>query len=73
MLPKSSSPLIGRFDKTVACRSDLCAMPTSPSRVRRTHFCSLCLSHGRVIVGKLGGTALHAGTRAPLDGHTPAC
>ena len=50
MLCKSSSPLIGWFDKAVACCSDLCAMPTPGSGLRRTQFCSLCLSHGRVVV-----------------------
>ena len=44
MLHMPSSPLIGWFDTAVACRSGLCVMPTSRSRVRRTQFCSLCLS-----------------------------
>ena len=50
MLRNSGSPLIGWFDAAVACRSALCVMRTSRSRVRRTHICSLCLCHGRVIV-----------------------
>ena len=36
MLRNLSSPLIGWFDTAVECRSDLCGMPASRSRVRRT-------------------------------------
>ena len=50
MLRRLSSPLIVWFNTAVACRSDLCVMPSSQSRVRRTEFCSLCLSSGRVVV-----------------------
>ena len=73
MLRKSSSPLIGWFDTAAVCCSDLRIMPASRSRVRRTQFCSLCLSHGLVIVvdppvlnpWETSGTALHAETRVP--------
>ena len=52
MLRKSSSPLIGWVDTAacVACRSDLCVMPTSRSRAPRIQLCSLCLSYGLVVV-----------------------
>ena len=49
MLRKLCSPLIGWFDTAVVCPSDLCVIPTSRGRVRRTRFCSLCLSHGCVV------------------------
>ena len=50
MLRQSSRPLIRWCDTAVACRSDLCVMLTSQSRVRRTQLCSLCLFHGPALV-----------------------
>ena len=47
ILRKSSSLLMWWSHTAVACRSDLCVM--RPPEVE-THFCSLSLSHGRVVV-----------------------
>ena len=83
MLRKSGSPLIRWFDTAVACRSDLCLILTSQNRVRRTKICSLCLSHGRVIVVDPPPPAESMGNQVGLppmprpvtreDGHPPAC
>ena len=65
MLRKLSSPLTGWFDAAVACRSDVCVMPTSRSRLRRAQFYSLCLCHGWVVVVTPPLPTFHAETRDP--------
>ena len=82
MLHKLSSRLMGWFDKAVACRTVLCMMPTSQSRVWPTPFCSLGLSYGQNVVvdpppaesmGNQRGPPPMPRPGAQADGYTPAC